>query len=711
VSYSRAMPFTTPTFVPHSDAALDLRAAARDLWPGGTLDMWHGVEAPTPARVWWPEDDSQVEAVLRAASSLGVPVVPYGAGSGVCGGARALAGSWVLDTKRLHTIGAVDEARWMVEVEAGVNGQHLEDALQAQGYTLGHSPSSIWCSTVGGWAAARSAGQFSSRYGVFEDMVLGLDAVAPDGGRFYVGLPGERSPQRRAPDDWLPMLLGSEGTLAVVTRLRLRVRPAPELRWLRAYALDSVQHALDLMRALMQQELWPSVVRLYDPIDTLVGGKTKPKSPGGRSKAWWRRWLEAADALPELHRRSLVLPLSLPGVIQAIAEGVARGCFLVLGWEGARGVVEAAAAEGHKLACAAGRDLGEEPGWRWYDSRHAVSYKLMPVFERGGFADTMEVAARWSQLPAVYAAVRAALRPHVLVMAHMSHLYPEGGSIYFSFAGRGQREVYEATWRAAMAAVLEAGGTVTHHHGVGVLKAAAVSREVGPAVAGWKALKAELDGRGVLNPGRVYADVGASGAVPARCEAPEDGLGWTLARGAVGLGPGLESRWGWGELPGPPRWQREAWQTTWVEVRGQVQGREVALGRGPRSASGCDLREWVAQQDERAVASVAVASPGDRWMGEARVERPWVVAQAVLRADLRPAVLEVVEGALRVGFRGPAAAAFGAIASAVVPGGLSVVAWQAPRRGGWGELEAVDPAADGVVLVTSEWGWRPKGAA
>ena len=150
---------------------LDRMAAARDLWPRTTLGAWLGESGPPlPERVLWPEDTEQVEAALRAASEAGVSVTTYGAGSGVCGGATGQAGAWVLDTKALNRIGPMDSQRWVVEVEAGVNGQQLEDWLQARGFTLGHSPSSISCSTVGGWGAARSAGQFSSLYGVFEDM-------------------------------------------------------------------------------------------------------------------------------------------------------------------------------------------------------------------------------------------------------------------------------------------------------------------------------------------------------------------------------------------------------------------------------------------------------------------------------------------------------------------------------------------------------------
>ncbi len=691
--------------IPQSDDPLDLRAASRDLWPGGTLRMWLGEDAPVPARVFWPETDEALARLLEQATAAGRVVIPYGAGSGVCGGARGRAGSWVVDTKRFDDIGSVDPETWIVEVGAGVIGQIFEDAIRAQGFTLGHSPSSIWCSTVGGWGAARGAGQFSSRYGVFEDMVMGLDAVAPGVGSFHVGLPGEGSPSHRGPDQWMPLLLGSEGTLAVITRLRLRVRPVPETRWLRGYRFATVEGALQAMRGLMQGELWPAVVRLYDPVDTLIGGKTRPKSDTPSHDAWWRSWLGAVDALPSVRKRTLSLPLALPGLVRGLADRLAGGCLVVVGWEGESGVVEAGAAAGHAWMCEHGEDLGEEPGQRWYASRHNVSYKLMPFFERGGFADTMEVAARWSQLPAVYNAVRNALSHTAVPMAHMSHVYPEGGSIYFSFAGPGDVGVYEATWAAALEAVLASGATVTHHHGVGMLKAAAVSREVGPAVTGWWAAKAELDPGRVLNPGRLFVDGDWPKPPPAAVSAgdglvrcgPESTL---KERQGAAAAAGGELRWPWEELPCPPRWQRSAWQTGWIEVRGNLGGVPCALGRGPRSASGPDLRGWLVERGEEVTVTTALA-PAGGWMGSARVQHPWRVARDLLRADLRPGALGVQDGVLFVGFRGPAAEAYGRLAAERVPGGLEPCAWRALPMAS-GRLERCDPEDPAAVAATSE---------
>lgn len=663
----------TSTLPPSSDDLLDTLAVARDCWPGGTLELWQGGERlPRPSRVYWPEDEDTLQALLAEASEHSIPVVPFGMGSGVCGGARGREGSWVVDTKRLRRIDPIDEEGWTVRVQAGVNGQELEDRLAEQGFTLGHSPSSIACSSVGGWAAARSAGQFSSRYGVFEDMVLGLSAVTPTG-RVDVGLHGDDDP------GLLPLLLGSEGTLGVITELTLRVWRTPETRWLRGYRFRTVEEALDAVRRVMQGELWPSVVRIYDPVDTGIGGKTRPKREK-RQAGFLRGWLKGVADLDPVKRRTLALPLRLPGVVNRIFEQVAAGCLLVVGWEGRREVVEASVAAGRAILEEQGEDLGAGPGQRWYASRHAVSYKMMPVFERGGFADTMEVAARWSRLPAVYHAVREAVRPHAVVLAHMSHVYPEGGSIYFSFAGRGDAGVYRRVWEVAQEAALREGATISHHHGVGSLKVPWASAEVGAAVEGWHEARDALDPVGVMNPGRLFGPTPPRDAGPDPRLHEDDGLLRVPleedldARVARASARGEELAYPWENLPAPPRWLREAWQIDWSEVSGRVGARQARLGRGPRSAVGPDLRIWLARKGSHVHCTVPTVPAGERWMGRARLDDPWRTARELVRSDLRPSVLTVDgEGDLLIGFRGPAAHAFGALVDRWVCGGVEEI--------------------------------------
>ncbi len=703
-----------PLTVAHSHGLLDRMAVSRDLWPRDTLAVRDHDPLPVPEAVWWPETDEEVAAVFAAAAAHGKVLVPWGAGSGVCGAARGRDGAWTLDLKRFDEIGTVDAETWTVEVGAGVNGQRLEDALAAAGWAMGHSPSSLGCSTVGGWLAARGAGQFSSAYGVAEDIVVGVDGVAPGFGRFYAGVPGARSGGEPLGEAAWDALIGSEGTLGVITRARLRVRPLPEARVLRGWRFPDVPSAIEAMRQIMQGELWPVVLRLYDPVDTWIGGKTKPKKatsdPGGH-RGWLAQTLAGVEARrPDLVRHELALPLALPRLLRGVADLGASGCLLIVGWEGPRDVVREASAAARPILAARGTDLGPGPGERWFASRHAVSYKLMPIVLRGGFVDTMEVAAPWSAIPALWQDVRDAVGAHALVMAHFSHGYPEGGTIYFSFAGKGTVDRYDAAWKAAQATVLRHGASVSHHHGIGVLKRSAATASVGAAVGAWRDHAARFDPQGLLNPGVLFDPEPEDGgsaevAVPPLPRSPwDDGLA-RVRPGDVPWRAVPSIRWAWDRLPGPSRAARNAWETGWIGVRARYRGAEVVLGRGPREAVGPDLRRAVWADGEDAEATVGVVREGAVWMAAFAVPTPWAAVRDLLRSGLRPGAMGVVEGELLLGFRGPAAAAFGALAAARLGVPARVVPWRIlPRFAGpMVPCDASDPDAVGA---TEQHVWR-----
>lgn len=639
--------------------ALDLPervAHSRDLWPRATLALAsRSVLPPLPAVIAWPRDEEEIAACLAWAEAEGVAVVPYGAGSGVCGAAAGMVGSLVLDLKRMNRIGGVDAGTRTVRVQPGVLGQHLEDALEQVGWATRHSPSSIWCSTVGGWAASRSAGQFSSKYGKFEDMVAGLRVVAP-AGAFGTGA------WRDGGEDLQPWVVGAEGQLGILSDLLVRVVPFPASRRLRGWRFASVDAAWDAMRGLVQSELHPAVVRLYDPVDTKLAGKGSATRHKEGSR-WLAGLKDAAESVPALRRHLLTLPLALPRLLNALAQGVASGCVLIAGWEGEPAPTAVLADAGEALLRAAGgEDLGEEVGEHWYAHRHDVSYKLSPVFERGGFADTMEVAAPWSRLRDLYDGVRAALGRHALVMAHFSHVYREACSIYFSFAGTGSLDVYDAAWRDALEAAAAAGGTALHHHGVGQLKREAAARELAGAAPRFHALKARLDPRGVLNPGRLFPPVD----VP-EPPAPEIGVDATSQTATLPAAQPAEERdaWlaerGWAlrhPTPGPLAdalgRPRAPWETPVLGASVRLPGGRAVFRPVPRHAAGPDARETfppdayetltvpVVRLDERAVV-VAMAS------------------EDAVRADLRPA-RRLPEG---VEFRGPAADALAGLARAL----------------------------------------------
>jgi alkyldihydroxyacetonephosphate synthase len=487
-----------------TDDAADRVAYARDLWPRQQILTRAGEAAiAPPAVIVWPSDANEVAAVIRYARERGIPVVPFGAGSGVCGGILPSPSAILLDMKRMRALRALDAGRLTCRVEAGMIGQHLEDALDERGFTLGHFPSSIRCSTVGGWLAARSAGQCSGRYGKIEDMVLGLTAVDGTG----TILRAERDGEDAA---LLPLVVGSEGVLAVVTEASLRIAPAARSRRFASYDFPSVESGVEAMRHIYQADLRPAVARLYDPFDSMLkrsfGSRAKTVEHDEELHAPKRR-----SSVKDVGLRALARALRRPGLVNElvgfIPDRAKGGASLVLVWECDEAIAEAER-EATRDICRrlGGRDAGEEPARHWLEHRHSVSYRQSPLLNAGAFIDTMEVAATWSLLMPVYRAVREALAAHVFVMAHVSHAYPDGASIYFTFAGSAKDDAtaldaYDRTWRAALAAVVGAGGTFSHHHGVGRSKAPAMRPEQGVAVDVVRTLKRVMDPAGILNPG------------------------------------------------------------------------------------------------------------------------------------------------------------------------------------------------------------------
>jgi alkyldihydroxyacetonephosphate synthase len=527
----------------------DLVTYSRDMWPRLLLAVRERgtPEGPRPHAVVWPETTREVVAIVRLARSHGVPIIPYGGGSGVCGGVVPVRGGITIDVKRMDSLVGINSDDMLCDVEAGINGERFERALQRQGYTFGNFPSSIYCSTVGGWLATRAAGQMSTKYGKVEDRVAGLTVVT---GRGDVIETDGLARAARGPS-FTQLLLGSEGTLGVITSARLRVSPAPALRVLRGFEFESVAHGVEAIRRVMQRGLTPAVVRLYDELDTFLsrvdlgekhaapsrdpgllapvpepGSGALPALPRDRQAdeapasgpgSGIRRALERLGKgrlRRSLRQEIISAALSRPRLLNTLASTVTerfarRGCKLIVGIEGARTrtEVEARLTLG-ELERAGGKDLGEEPGRHWLEHRYDVSYNMSPLFRGGAFVDTMEVAATWERLLDLYHSVREAISRHALVMAHFSHAYSEGCSIYFTFAGRGDtraesERVYDAIWREGMAATTRAGGTISHHHGVGMLKSAYMHGEHREAMAVLRALKQTFDPDNIMNPDKL----------------------------------------------------------------------------------------------------------------------------------------------------------------------------------------------------------------
>lgn len=485
-----------------SSSNLDRFSVARDLWPRELIRAKMGRAAVWPDAVLWPKTDAQVQAVFRLAQEEGIPVVPLGSSSGVCGGAMPTSKGWVLDLKRMDAIEELDPRSLLVRVQAGLNGERFERRLAAQGFTLGHFPSSIYCSTVGGWVAARSAGQLSTKYGKMEDMVVALRGVLPNG-EAYQTVP---SPKSAYGPDFKHLVMGSEGTLGAVTAATLRIHPAPQARLFRAFLAPSIRLGTEAIRKLLQRGARPAAVRLYDELDTLIIGSKGSKREGDSTVK--RLAKKVSERFPGLGRAIQATVLSRPKWIKTI-EGRLQGCLLIYTFEGDPKLAEVEEAMAIEESLNLGlRDLGPEPAKAWHGHRYAVSFKLSPLISEGFFIDTFEVACPWSDLMPLYEGVRSEFQNEVSVMAHFSHAYHEGCSIYFTFAGRGGTpqktlDLYDRTWKRALALVHRLNSTQSHHHGVGILKQAGMGREHGALLEGLKGFKKAVDPGWISNPGKL----------------------------------------------------------------------------------------------------------------------------------------------------------------------------------------------------------------
>lgn len=517
--------------IPSSSDLLDCRMVAHDLWPRRLLERREEMPVVTPARVFWPRDDEDVRAVIQAARVERRALVPFGAGSGVCGGVAPTSTAWVLDLKRLDKVLALDPERRTVTVQAGMIGDRFERALNARGFTLGHFPSSIYISTVGGWVATRSAGQLSSRYGKIEDMVLAVHGIDGRGEDVFASV----SDPATGPGA-VQLLTGSEGSFCVITRVTLRIQPLSTHRFLRGVAFKDIGAGLAAMRSLLVSGEGPSVLRLYDPLDSALaasgGAVVEPLRIGAPGIA--RAGLEdsgpgagetdeptifdslvrrveelAVFSRPRAARLVVGEVLGRPSIANAILDRAGGKPKLVIGLEGDAGELEVRAPRVLKALIAQGAiDLGDAPGTRWLSHRHRVSYRMSKAFAVGGWVDTCEVACGWEQVAPLYKAVREALSETAIVLCHFSHAYLDGCSLYFTFAGGGSTGTgsrsalakYDLTWERALTTIRRSGAVIAHHHGVGRAKVKGLKYLPGQEAL-LVELKRKLDPDGILNPG------------------------------------------------------------------------------------------------------------------------------------------------------------------------------------------------------------------
>jgi alkyldihydroxyacetonephosphate synthase len=432
--------------------------ASRDWWPLAMIWATEGKVGQVAGAVARPATVAEVADVLGLCSENRVPVTPAGGRSSVVGGTIPVHGGVVLDLTELSGITDVDTTSGIVEVLAGTFGDAFEDELQGTyGLTVGHWPQSMSLSTVGGWLACRGAGQLSNRYGKIEDIVVGIEVVLADGRIVRTG----GQPRQAVGPDLTQLFVGAEGTLGVITRAWLQAWPVRAHTARSAWGFPSFSLALDAMRRTIQRGAQPAVLRLYDGIES---------------------------------ERNF---------------GVDRSVNVLLAYdEGDPLVVDAGMAVVAE-ECAEADVLDDALVEKWFGHRNDVA-ALEALISKGFVVDTMEISAPWSRLDEIYEAGVAAISavPGTLAAsAHQSHSYVTGACLYFTFAAQvepDEREAYYvAAWDAGTRAVLDHGGSLSHHHAVGLNRARFASEALGEGLGVFAQVKAALDPHGILNPGKL----------------------------------------------------------------------------------------------------------------------------------------------------------------------------------------------------------------
>jgi len=444
-----------------------LRVYSRDSWPLAALRVHHGRALPRPDAVVLPGSTAEVSAVMEILYEHEVPIIPYGGGSGVLGGTVPISGGVIVDVKGLDEVVEVSDEGLTVTAQAGILAVDLEKTLARHGFTLGHFPQSLDVASLGGLISTRSAGQLSTKYGNIEDMLLSVEVVLPGGKVIRT----RKTARSSTGPDIKSMFIGAEGTLGIITEASLRIHPAPEKQATEAYEVSTFDEGLELIRRVMRTGLRPAVIRLYDPIESR----------------------------------------------HSFGSAVEQGrCILLFLCEGCARLVDLEMETIDEICSpTASRKLGPGPGRHWLERRNVVN--ALPEFMNQNLVvDTLEVATTWDKAADLNKAMIARMlgvKGIISASSHSSHSYTQGTNLYITFVAVGPEiesaeALYQSIWEAAMEACLEAGGTMAHHHGVGLHRARWMPGEHGEALEVLRRLRSALDPKGLMNPGKLFGEVG-----------------------------------------------------------------------------------------------------------------------------------------------------------------------------------------------------------
>ena len=432
--------------------------------------MWldRGARTPMPDVVVYPGSADEVSQILAIAHEARIPVVPWGGGSGTQGGALPIHHGIILDVKRLNQIREINEHSLFVRAQAGINGAELEWRLNERGLTLPHYPASANCATLGGYLAPRGSGTISTKYGKAEDLVMNMEVVLPTGR--IIRTP--EVPNHASGPDFMRLFLGSEGTFGVITEATMRITRLPETRLFRALLFGDVATGLEAGRRMVVDGLNPLVIRMYDP-----------------------------------HSTGLLVKKVLGYELQ--------GAYMIVGFDGWAEI--AAAQETRALAVCeelGARDLGREPGERWWNHRYDFYYPPHSLHLPALYG-TIETVSTFDRIERLYRAKKAAIegefgRLGVGYIGHFSHWFPWGASLYDRFLleqapadPEEAQALHNRIWDVAVQTSLAHGGMINEHHGVGLKLSRFMRAQYGEAWPLLEAIKDAIDPHRIMNPGKV----------------------------------------------------------------------------------------------------------------------------------------------------------------------------------------------------------------
>ncbi|HZN88577.1 MAG TPA: FAD-binding oxidoreductase [Thermoleophilaceae bacterium] len=448
-----------------------------------------------PDAVVRPADEAGVAAVLRAGMDADAVLIPFGGGTNISGSLEAPPGETrsviSVDLSALDRVLSIDEESRLARVQAGVLGPHLEEQLNARGWTLGHFPDSFTHSTLGGWVATRSSGMQSDRYGDVAELTRAMRVATPSGMLVTRPVPSTSTgPSVRE------MVLGSEGRLGIITEATVHVHRLPDERTILGYLFPSWTEGLAAMREIAADEASPSVTRVSDSYETAFSFSTRTGN----------------SILDRVKSKALTTYLER-------RKGYDREqmCLAFIGYEGTKAhVATQRKLVGRIVGRRGGVCIGTGPGALYDQKKFDTPYIRDYLLDRGALADVSETSAPWSVLPELYDNVMAAARGAfselavpAYIMCHLSHSYHAGACLYFTFAitpsARAEPiEQYDLVKSAIQQSFIDSGATLSHHHAVGTEHSRWLEEDISaPGVEMVKALFEGIDPGANLNPGKI----------------------------------------------------------------------------------------------------------------------------------------------------------------------------------------------------------------